>query len=155
MCAPAGFILSPPSFNSLSRDESQICIFSSDLTLPSGQTLGMAPGPDFPIYPQCHVNLLWSRRLRLHLASMPQSNPEDHHLLNPLDGEPQAYPRLTLLLYLHKTVFMCPLCLPLVPIAHCYNPRPALQLIPYILSSDIVSHPFCVRLLLLHLLLCH
>lgn len=129
--------------------------FQLCLTLPSGQILGMAPGPDFPTYLQCHVNLLWSRRLCLHLASMPQSNPEDRHLLNPLDGEPQSYPRLTLLLYLHKTVFMCPFCLPLVPIAHCYSPRPALQVIPYILSSDIVSHPFCVRLLLLHLPVCH
>lgn len=67
--------------------------FQLCLTLPSGQILGMAPGPDFPTYLQCHVNLLWSRRLCLHLASMPQSNPEDHHLLNPLDGEPQSYPQ--------------------------------------------------------------
>lgn len=106
---------------------------------------------DFPTYLQCHNNL-WSSRLHLHLASMPQSNPEDRHLLNSLDGEPQSYPRLTLLLYLHKAVFMGPFCLLLVPIAPCYSPSPALQLIPCILPSGIVSHTLCVRLLLLHLL---
>lgn len=106
-------------------------------------------------YLQCHVNLLWSSRLCLHLAPMPQSNPEDRHLLNSLDGEPQSYPRLTLLLYPHKTVFMGPFCLLFVPIARCYSPSPALQLTPYILSSGIVSHPYCFWPLLLHLLVCH
>lgn len=75
---------------------------------------------------------------------MPQSNPEDRHLLNPLDGEPQSYPRLTLLLYPYKTVFVGPFCFLLVPIACCYSPSPALQLTPYILSR----HSFPPLLLL-------